>query len=79
LTPPAAGANSFAMKTHDLTIQGMSCQHCVRAVREALGGVPGVGGADVAVGHAKVEANDDVTRAALAAAIAEAGFSVVEQ
>lgn len=66
------------MKTHELTVEGMSCDHCVRAVREALGGVRGIARAQVQVGHVQVEASDDVKRDTIASAIASAGFRVVE-
>jgi copper chaperone CopZ len=65
--------------THELTIDGMSCGHCVQAVREALSKVPGVTRADVAldpskVGHAHVEGA--VERAALVAAIEAEDYRV---
>lgn len=37
-----------------LSIDGMSCQHCVRAVTEALQRLPGVSVSDVAIGQATV-------------------------
>jgi copper chaperone len=33
--------------TIELKVTGMSCQHCVRAVTQALAAVPGVSGASV--------------------------------
>src|SRR5689334_20361851 len=62
-----------------LAISGMTCGHCVAAVRSALDEVPGVRGAQVAIGAAQVAvdpaagAPDDVARAAIAA-IQEAGY-----
>lgn len=41
-----------------LRIDGMSCDHCVRAVRQALEAVPGVAVRAVAVGTATVEFDD---------------------
>lgn len=38
----------------DLRIDGMSCGHCVSAVREALASVPGVEVKEVGVGFASV-------------------------
>ncbi len=35
-----------------VTIEGMSCQHCVMAVKKALGGVPAVIESDVQIGSA---------------------------
>ena len=62
-----------------LTIEGMSCGHCVMAVREALTKVPGVTRADVTldaskVGHATVEGSVD--RAALVAAVEAEDYRV---
>lgn len=63
-------------KDVDLRIQGMSCGHCVKAVRGALENVPGVTKVDVEVGRARVVCEDSVSRDALAAAITDAGFEV---
>lgn len=60
-----------ALKT-ELQIEGMSCDHCVRAVRQALVAVPGVAAAEVSVGHASVEG--DAAPEALVAALTEEGF-----
>ncbi len=60
-------------------IQGMSCQHCVRAVFTALTAVAGITRADVTVGAASVEHDGQVTLAQLKDAIEVAGFSVVEE
>lgn len=64
-------------RTH-LTIDGMVAVHAVRAVYTAFAGVPGVRGAEVALGAATVEHDATVTRAALEAAVALAGCRVVE-
>ncbi len=53
------------MTTFDLTIQGMSCGHCVKAVQEALRRVKGVERVEVEIGRAHVEASPAVTRQAL--------------
>jgi copper chaperone len=65
--------------SHELTIEGMSCGHCVAAVRDALTKVPGVTWADVTLdasklGHARVEGGAD--RAALVAAIEAEDYRV---
>jgi copper chaperone len=60
-----------------LKIDGMSCQHCVMAVKKALGAVAGVDSSDVEIGGAVVRY--DETKASqkdLEAAIKKAGFSV---
>jgi copper chaperone len=59
---------------HELTIEGMSCGHCVKSVDEALRRVPGVVRADVRVGSATVETTDVTTREALITALAEADY-----
>lgn len=59
------------MKT-ELRIEGMSCDHCVRAVRAALLSVSGVTGAEVAVGTATVEG--EAAPEALVAAVTEEGY-----
>lgn len=42
------------MQRMELTIDGMSCAHCVRAVEQALSSVPGVTVEEVVVGSARV-------------------------
>jgi copper ion binding protein len=63
------------MKT-TLKIEGMSCEHCVHHVTEALKGVAGVSSAKVDLKNksAEVEHGDSVTQAALKAAVEEAGY-----
>jgi copper chaperone CopZ len=62
------------MTTHELRIEGMSCQHCVKSVREALTRVPGVTQVSVEIGHASVRTTDDVPRTALVAALAAVDY-----
>ena len=65
--------------TETLTIDGMTCDHCVRAVREALSGIDGVTVESVQVGEARVDV--DASRATtdgIAAALAEEGYTLVE-
>ena len=38
-----------------MEIEGMSCQHCVMAVKKALGGVPGILESDIQIGSAAVK------------------------
>lgn len=66
------------MEKVSFDIEGMSCDHCVRAVKNALEGVPGVRSADVRVGHADVE-SEGASRDSLVSAIEEEGFHVVGQ
>lgn len=63
--------------TIELKITGMSCEHCVRAVTEALEGVSGVSAVkvDLASGRASVQVDTDtVALPALIEAVEEQGF-----
>ena len=64
-------------KTH-LKIEGMTCQHCVSHVTEALEGVAGVASAKVNLkkGEAAVK-SEDASLEQLSAAVAAAGYKVV--
>ena len=61
------------MKT-EYDIKGMSCQHCVRAVKTALEKLPGVTRADVSVGHATVDSDRALTRDEVDKALDAEGF-----
>ena len=66
------------MDTVTIGINGMSCGHCVAAVRKALESVPGVKVEAVQIGSATVAFDPAVTtRAAVDAAIDAAGYEVV--
>jgi copper chaperone len=65
------------MKTAELTIQGMTCGHCVRAVKKELGKLSGVRSAEVTIGRARVEYDDSAaTQDDLTRAVDEAGYKV---
>jgi copper ion binding protein len=66
------------MKT-ELNISGMSCGHCTAAVEAEIARIPGVRSvkADLKKQNVVVKHDDSVAVAALAEAVAEAGFSVV--
>jgi len=66
------------MTTTTYTVTGMTCEHCVRAVSEEVGRIPGVQRVDVdlATGRVDVEAEGPVDRQAFAAAVDEAGYEV---
>ena len=59
-------------------VDGMSCQHCIRAVFTALAGVDGITRADVSLGSVGIEHDGRVTIAQLREAIAVAGYAVVD-
>lgn len=61
-----------------LTIEGMTCGHCVARVKAALSGVRGVTAADVDLGKkTAVVEGSDLDDALLTAAVADAGYEVV--
>jgi len=61
---------------YSFDIQGMTCDHCVRAVKNALEDVSGVESADVKIGHADVKASDEDLHDRLASAIKEEGYEI---
>ena len=60
--------------TTTLSIDGMTCGHCVQAATKALSAVPGVKVKSVAVGSAVIETVDGWTTAKAVAALEEAGY-----
>jgi copper chaperone len=68
----------MATQTVQLTITGMTCDHCVNAVTGALQGVPGVTEARVSLDEKlAVVTGDAVDPAALVAAVEEEGYEAV--
>jgi copper chaperone CopZ len=61
-----------------MTISGMSCAHCTRAVFTSLSGVEGISRADVSIGRAVIEHDGSVTAEAVREAISIAGYEVVD-
>jgi len=61
------------------TVQGMTCQHCVTAVTEEVSAIPGVTDVQVELGTGivTVTADADPSTEAVAAAIDEAGYTLV--
>ena len=57
-----------------LSIEGMTCQHCVKAVNEELAKVPGVTSVDVSLENNSATVEGQADNAALVAAVAEAGY-----
>jgi copper chaperone CopZ len=62
-----------------LKIEGMSCEHCVKHVTQALEGVGGVSSAKVSLKDksARVEHGEGVGLESLKAAVAEAGYEAL--
>jgi copper chaperone len=64
--------------TTTYSVEGMSCEHCVRAVTTEVKGVPGVTDVDVDLtdGTVRVTSTAALDDAAVAAAIDEAGYEL---
>ena len=64
------------METRSITVTGMSCDHCARAVRAEIGKLPGVAeiDVDVAVGRVRITGQSLPGDAALRDAVEEAGY-----
>lgn len=60
------------------TVVGMTCGHCLRAVTDEVGAVAGVTGVDVdlATGAVVVTSAETPDRAAVRAAVEEAGYEL---
>jgi copper chaperone CopZ len=58
-------------------VDGMTCGHCRAAVLEEVGAVGGVAGVDVDLESGRMTVRgEDLDDAAIAAAVAEAGYAV---
>lgn len=63
------------MRRYTIHIEGMSCTHCLAAVRRALEATPGVAVQSVQMGRATVTADStDVSADAIGAAVSAAGY-----
>jgi copper chaperone len=64
--------------TSTYTVTGMTCQHCVGAVREELGRIPGVTDVtvDLTSGTVTVVSEQPVTDADVRAMVDEAGYEL---
>lgn len=67
------------MQEHTFQVRGMTCDHCVRAVRQEVAGVEGVDGVevDLATGILRVRSDAPVDPDAILAAVREAGYDGV--
>ena len=65
--------------TTTFQVQGMTCGHCERAVTQEVGAVEGVRDVtvDLAAGTVTVSVDRPVDRAEIAAAVDEAGYTLV--
>ena len=69
----------MATETIRLNVEGVSCQHCVKAVKASVGAVAGVETVDVSLEKKLVTVGYDPAKAglpALKAAIEDAGYTV---
>jgi len=58
-------------------IERMSCQHCVMAVKKALGGIPGILERDIQVGSVAVKYNESkIRKEDIEAKIEKAGYNI---
>ena len=63
--------------TRDYPITGMTCDHCVRAVREAVSAVDGVEAVEIELASGRLEVRGDgVADEDVRAAVEEAGYLV---
>jgi copper chaperone CopZ len=58
-----------------VSVSGMTCAHCVRAVFTSLAGVPGIERAEVTIGRAVIEHDGTVTAQQIRDAVAVAGYT----
>ena len=66
------------MKTAELKIEGMSCGHCVMAVKKELGKLTGVEVDDVQIGSARIRLDEKtVGYEQLNQAVEKAGYRVI--
>ncbi len=66
------------MTEQHFTVEGMTCNNCVRHVTEALRALPGITGVHVALenGRATIQAEQAIPDTAVRAALDEAGYTL---
>ncbi|NLU84555.1 heavy metal-associated domain-containing protein [Rhodococcus sp. HNM0569] len=66
--------------TVEVTVTGMTCEHCVASVREEIGEIPGVEAVDVDLtsGRVTIGASAPIEHSAIATAVDEAGYALAE-
>ncbi|HVL84073.1 MAG TPA: copper ion binding protein [Pseudonocardia sp.] len=64
----------------EITVTGMTCQHCVMSVTEEVSELDGVRSVDVdlATGSVTVLADREIGRDEISAAVTEAGYTVAD-
>ena len=69
----------MAQQTETLNVEGMSCMHCVNAIKNSVGSLPGVSKVEVDLMGKKVAVDfesDQVTLDQIKAKIEDAGYEV---
>jgi len=62
---------------HEYRVTGMTCDHCVRAVREAVSAVDGIEVVEIELASGRLEVRGDgVADENVRAAVEEAGYAV---
>ncbi|WP_420734503.1 heavy-metal-associated domain-containing protein [Brevibacterium luteolum] len=69
------------MHTTTITVSGMTCEHCERAVKAELSALDGVRSVDVNLvtggdSTVRIESDAELSAAAIASAVDEAGYEV---
>lgn len=64
------------MSQYQFQVAGMSCGHCVRAVEDAVQSIDANAQVKVELAQGQVQVESQQPREALAAAIADAGYTV---
>jgi copper chaperone len=64
------------MSHHQFQVAGMSCGHCVAAIERALQELDPNARVQVELSQGQVEVDSDAPRETLAAAIADAGYTI---
>ena len=64
--------------TSTYAVAGMTCEHCVRSVTEEVSEVPGVTAVEIDLAGGRMTVHGDADHAALRAAVAEAGYEMVD-
>ncbi len=63
-----------------LTIEGMSCQHCVMRVKKAIESLPGIVKSEVFIGRAVVSFDESkIRKEEIAASVEKAGYKIAGQ
>ena len=64
------------MATHTLTVTGMTCDHCVRAVTTEVSKIEGISDVVVDLSQGTLAFTGDIPREIIADAVGEAGYAL---